>query len=228
MDTSNLLDFVKIINKTPHVSHLTWTLINSPLPADAFPASVRRLDVYFLDFHPFSWNTTQSFPSSVNIEILQIASGIDWETPLIQHISLVPFTSLKYLHLHSGLSIRLSGLNTWLSAVLVPQFPASLRVCLIYDPVYTGNRFISREMKALILGDVDDRILVCTDDRIRVSPRGVLHNYLIRWYNDVVPTFIDPFPALSNVSNPNPRNNPDWKELELLVQRRRAQREKWL
>ncbi|KAH8834445.1 hypothetical protein DL96DRAFT_1580569 [Flagelloscypha sp. PMI_526] len=228
---------ISILTKTSSLVHLTWTEtrpFGESLPVECFPLSLRHLNVRFLGFHPSSWDNSRSFPSSSTIETLQITALFDFAESPAQHISLSSFSSLKYLLFRSNsYNGDTSQFNAWLVSVLIPSFPDTLRVCVIFDRIYTGSRIVSGEMKALIMGAIDDRILVCTDKRISISPRGILQDFLIQWDHDYLkspfinasspPASFDSMSAEQQLSS----NIPSWKDLELLVKRRKARREQW-
>ncbi|KAH8834263.1 hypothetical protein DL96DRAFT_1580026 [Flagelloscypha sp. PMI_526] len=208
------------------------SLFGEQFSVKAFPASLRYLDVCFSGFHPQSWDNTCSIPSSSHIKILQVTALINFQVSMIEHISLSQFTSLKYLRLHSN--FRDGGsveFNNWLVTEIIPQFSDTLRVCVLFDRVYTGfgNRTISREMRALIMGAVDDRIIISTDQRIRLSPRGMLEEFLVRWeHYDGSHRIVSPLPIFSDTFGGKVGGVPSWEDLDRLVDRRRAIRQKWL
>ncbi|KAH8834437.1 hypothetical protein DL96DRAFT_1580547 [Flagelloscypha sp. PMI_526] len=222
---------VSILTKTISLSHLVWneaTPDNSLVPIVCFPTSLRNLDIHWFAFDSANWNTVQSFPFSANLEALQLNALVDLRSSVIEHISLQPFTSLKYLLLRSNIYRWPHELNALLVSDLIPNFPDTLRVCLIYYRV--GLELISSESIALIMGEIDDRVLIYTDERNHVSPRGSLHDCLIRWddgYQDR--PFVNPHsPLYSGSSELSAREKiPTWESLELLVKRRIAIREPW-
>ncbi|KAH8834444.1 hypothetical protein DL96DRAFT_1580568, partial [Flagelloscypha sp. PMI_526] len=146
---------ISILAKTPSLVHLTWLEtrpIAEPLPVQSFPASLRYFNVSFYGFHPSSWDNSISFPASISLKVLQVHSHFDFAESPIRQISLSSFTSLKYLLFRSNWDLwEASQFNAWLVSSLIPSFPDTLRVCVIFDHIYNGSRVVLNHTKALIL-----------------------------------------------------------------------------
>ncbi|KAH8826394.1 hypothetical protein DL96DRAFT_1607870, partial [Flagelloscypha sp. PMI_526] len=208
-----------ILAHTTALRSFTWTGDSgrSP-PRSALPLTLKTLNISFSFFDTESWPHDEFTlnPSFWNIEELQIATVHEWDPTdtILRTFSFVPFVSLKYLSIRSPTVFGPSAaLVAHIREVLIPQFPPTLKVCVLYDFIRRGEEHdgsLSIEMKQLIMGSVDDRIIVSTDGQVKLSPGAPYSDFLIRTSKN------NPF-----VGHSWSKTRCHWEELVSLIERRR-------
>ncbi|KAH8826358.1 hypothetical protein DL96DRAFT_1607768 [Flagelloscypha sp. PMI_526] len=199
-----------ILVHTTALTSFTWKCkTETPLPA-AFPMTLKTLNIHFLNFDSTNWPAEEFMLNTAywNIEELQVATKHERDPHfyLIRTFSFMQFSSLKYISLRSYIRFRTSAaFVTHIRNVIIPQFPSTLKVCVLYDVVS------SNELKELIMGYVDDRIILSVDDELELSPGAPYSDFLIR----------------------KPRRKPfitssSWEEIVKLMQRRKHLRVLWM
>ncbi|KAH8826395.1 hypothetical protein DL96DRAFT_1607871 [Flagelloscypha sp. PMI_526] len=162
-------------------------------------------------------------PCFWNITELQITAQFEWDRDdsFLQRLSLQPLPSLEYLSLRPPTPIWTSAeLIAHIRTILIPQFPQSLKVCILYDGLWrdsSENRgSLSNEMKQLIMGYVDERIILATDKQVKLSPSAPYSDFLVK-----LPSY-DPF-----VGHLCSKTAHTWTEIVSLMKRRKELRGVW-
>ncbi|KAH8806537.1 hypothetical protein DL96DRAFT_1630926 [Flagelloscypha sp. PMI_526] len=182
----------EILTHTTNLGSLTW-IDRSPgmvLPR-ILPPSLHTLNSLWFHFNHSSWpgghhSPFVSNPPFAQIEVLQLGAAYEWDSTstILRTVSLAPFTSLQYLSIRSpNLDTTASERVSFIRQILVPQFPSTLKICILYDPFRRfepGDVMLTEDTQDLIVGTVDDRVVVSTDAEVTVAPSVPFSDFLLR------------------------------------------------
>ncbi|KAH8830924.1 hypothetical protein DL96DRAFT_1594838 [Flagelloscypha sp. PMI_526] len=202
-----------------------WSFMEEWSPLAALPPTLRTLNLHFFFFGSEAWHADESRLNSAykNIEELQVASKrqLDPNYSIIRKFNFAQFTSLKYLSIRSRTEWGQTSADFVMQIrnVLIPQLPPSLEVCVLYDIIWRAwdHGALSREVKELIMGYVDDRIILSTDHRLKLSPSAPYSDFLVRTSKE------HPF-----VCSPWNKTSHTWEEIICLMEKRKVLRELWM
>ncbi|KAH8834508.1 hypothetical protein DL96DRAFT_1580813 [Flagelloscypha sp. PMI_526] len=213
----------EILSQLTNLISLTWIgLFQPPFPSSHLPASLRQLRVH-RDYHlTIPEESLDRVPCKTTLEILDLTIGYPEDnTPFFRVLDLPEFTSLQYLGFRSEWGAFTYHERTFVDTIeqdLIPYFPPTLKVCVVQLRLYYGSR-ISGRLRGLILGDLDDRILLCTSTRrVKTSPRGPCEDFVLYAKTESI------------LSSGLPVRDGDctfWDRAEELVERRRRLRIGW-
>ncbi|KAH8831803.1 hypothetical protein DL96DRAFT_1812596 [Flagelloscypha sp. PMI_526] len=186
--TSNRDLLPDIFAHTTALKSFTWQCKSGiPFP-DTLPSTLKTLNIRFYVFDQNSWPaiTSRLKTATRNIEELQVATKYESDPNyfILRKLRFAQFTSLKYISLRSQIKFNRSvSLVAHIRHSIIPQFPPTLKVCVLYDFVWRSHEnkgALSDTMKELIMGYVDDRIVLSVDSELDLSPNAPYSDFILR------------------------------------------------
>ncbi|KAH8831805.1 hypothetical protein DL96DRAFT_1678138 [Flagelloscypha sp. PMI_526] len=215
-----------ILAHTTGLKSFTWQCKGEVIPfPDTLPMSLKRLNIHFLVFDETSCPVDAfMLDGASGIEQLQVATRYEPDAgySILQSFRFAHFTSLKYLYLRSRNVYGATSVDlvAHIRGVIIPQFPPTLKACVLHDFVWRGRNenggALTNDMKELIMGDIDDRIILSVDVELRLSCKAPYWDFLLKTSKNN-PLLCQPWSDKEYT----------WEEIETLIEKRKHLRELW-